>query len=157
MRTKHGVSVMFMEPTNVPTWEDLSMTLRHEGFQPDGKQIYVMNKTINGNRCTLMCHGDDLGVSHVEGDVSKGIIAILTKHYGRRIYGPQFMDGWKNRSSRVNEESAGMTFSTGYMYPMSAKQDDSTMSSCEQEFIGIEHTKKEEFGRLEVVNGEPRE
>jgi hypothetical protein len=42
-----------------------------------------MNKTVNGNQCTVLWHVDDLKISHVDEAVNESVLASLNDWYGQ--------------------------------------------------------------------------
>jgi len=52
------------------------------GFKLNDYDKCVANKTINGRQCTIICHVDDLKISHVEKIVVNHIIDKLNKRFG---------------------------------------------------------------------------
>jgi len=52
-------------------WRLLSDTLKEWGFKINEYDLCVANKYINGQRCTIIWHLDDLKISHVDKYVVK--------------------------------------------------------------------------------------
>jgi hypothetical protein len=43
----------------------------------------VANKMIDGKQCTVLCHVDNLKISHVSEDVNINIIKIINDEFGK--------------------------------------------------------------------------
>jgi hypothetical protein len=55
-------------------WKKLSAKLKEWGFKRNLYDWCMANKTTNGKQCTILCHVDDLKISHVHPKVVTGII-----------------------------------------------------------------------------------
>lgn len=64
-------------------WKDLSTYLVEElGFQINPYDSCVVNKTIDGEQCTIIWHVDDLKISHKSKEVVENIIKKIEEKYG---------------------------------------------------------------------------
>jgi len=63
--------------------EGLSNYLEELGFKRDPYDWCVMNKTINGEQCTIVWHVDDLMINHLDPDVVTSVIDGLSEKYGK--------------------------------------------------------------------------
>jgi hypothetical protein len=45
---------------------------------------YVANNTINGKQCTVLCHVDDIKVSHVSSDDITKVLKLFDGKYGNK-------------------------------------------------------------------------
>ena len=43
----------------------------------------VVNKIIEGNRCTILWHVDDLKISHMDEKVLDGVLDAISRRYGK--------------------------------------------------------------------------
>jgi hypothetical protein len=64
-------------------WKDLSGHLASEGFVANPYDSCVMNKMVKGKQCTVLWHVDDLKVSHVDKEVTDGVLKALNEKYGK--------------------------------------------------------------------------
>ena len=63
-------------------WKELTSFLEKQGFKSNPYDLCVMNKTINGEQCTVVWHVDDAKISHKDPKVVSEVIALLNKKYG---------------------------------------------------------------------------
>jgi len=64
-------------------WRLLSDTLMEWGFVLNKYDTCVANKQINGKKCTIIWHVDDLKISHMDKKVVNVIITCLGNKFGR--------------------------------------------------------------------------
>jgi len=65
-------------------WENLSSFLVSElGFEPNRYDSCVVNKSIDGQQCTIAWHVDDLKISHLDPIVVEHIVDQLNERYGK--------------------------------------------------------------------------
>ena len=67
-------------------YKNLTGKIKGWVFELDSYDTYVANKTINGGKCTIIWHVDDLKISHVDSKVVDSIINIFGQEFG--IYAP---------------------------------------------------------------------
>ena len=63
-------------------WRDLSGALGSWGLDPNLYCSCVMNKTVDGKKCTIFWKVDDLNILHVRLKVVDGVFSQLTAKYG---------------------------------------------------------------------------
>ena len=66
-------------------WKNISSKLISWGFKINPYDSCVANNTINGKKCTVIWHVDDLKISHEEYDVVTNILNKLDSVYGQEI------------------------------------------------------------------------
>jgi hypothetical protein len=64
-------------------WKLLTAKLKEWGFQVSPYDWCVANKTINGEKCTIIWHVNDLKISHVDPQVVTAIIEQLDNDFGK--------------------------------------------------------------------------
>jgi hypothetical protein len=64
-------------------WKLLSRKLILWGFTINPYDWCVANKMIDGKKCTILWHADDLKISHVSEDVNTDIIKIINDDFGK--------------------------------------------------------------------------
>jgi hypothetical protein len=92
VQIKKGKPIMYMQlkkalygtlQASLLFWKDLSGNLKKWGLEINPYDWYVANKTINGKQCTILCHIDDIKVSHEDLDVVSEIIELFKGAYGK--------------------------------------------------------------------------
>ena len=61
----------------------LTRTLKYWVFEINPYNKVFVNKNIDGSQCTIMCHADNLKISHVDSKVDYDIINMLNIKYGK--------------------------------------------------------------------------
>ena len=64
-------------------WKLLSDMLQEWGFKVNPYDQCVTNKNIEGEKCTVLWHVDELKISHVSKNVVEDILIKLTKKFGQ--------------------------------------------------------------------------
>jgi Reverse transcriptase (RNA-dependent DNA polymerase) len=64
-------------------WTKLTQVIKGMGFQINPYDEFVTNKSIKGSKCTIICHVDDLKISHKDLGVVSDIINNLRKVIGK--------------------------------------------------------------------------
>jgi len=64
-------------------WKLLSNALKEWGFKINEYDQCIANKTINGKQCTIICHMDDLKISHIDKNIVEDVIRLLNEKFGR--------------------------------------------------------------------------
>jgi hypothetical protein len=64
-------------------WQKLSNVLMSWGFVMNPYDSCVANKEINGSRCTIIWHVDDLKISHFDPMVVTDVIQMLSDEFGK--------------------------------------------------------------------------
>jgi hypothetical protein len=64
--------------------EETIATITGVGFKLNPYDFSVANKKINGQKCTITWHIDDLKISHVDSNVVSDIIKKIDKVFGRK-------------------------------------------------------------------------
>jgi len=92
LATEKGKSVMYVQlqkalygtlSASLLFWKDLSGHLLEEGFVANPYDSCVVNKDVNGSQCTVLWHVDDLKLSHVDAEVTEGVLDRLNDRYGK--------------------------------------------------------------------------
>jgi hypothetical protein len=65
-------------------WKDLTGNLVKWGFEINPYGWCVANKIIDGKQCTIVWHGDDLKISHVDPEAVEGVLDLLNERYGKK-------------------------------------------------------------------------
>jgi len=58
-------------------WQTLSEKLLKWSFEVNPYDWCIANKMINGKQCTVLCHVDDVKISHVDKNVVTRILILI--------------------------------------------------------------------------------
>ena len=89
LRTENGKYVLYVRLKKALCgtllfWKKLNRILQEWVFMVNPYGIFLANIMINGKRCTILWHVDDLKISHVDSKVITGIIEKLEKKFGKK-------------------------------------------------------------------------
>ena len=63
-------------------WKELTSFLVSHGFELNENDLCLMEKEINGSKCSIVWHVDDAKISHKDPNVVSDVISLLNDRYG---------------------------------------------------------------------------